>query len=73
MDHLLDAGQDIVSDNVCQAIAKWSNMLCCVNRSVVQKAMLSPANTAAASAGAAALMWAQHSRGKGLWMEMAAE
>lgn len=47
-------------------------MLGCVNRSVVRKARLSPANIAAASAAAADLMWAQHSSDKGLQLETAA-
>lgn len=68
-DHSLNAGQAIASENICQAIAKEANMLSCVNKSVVWEAMLSPANTAAVSAGAAAPRWARHSGDKGLQME----
>lgn len=72
MDHSLNAGQAIASENVCQAIAKEANMLSCVNRSVVWEAILSPANIAAVLAGAAAPRWARHSGDKGLRMETAA-
>lgn len=73
MDHSLNAGQAIASDNICQAIAKEANMLGCVNRSVVWKAVLSPANVSAVSARAAAPTWAQHSSDRGLQVETAAE
>ena len=73
MDHSLNEGRAIASDHICQAIAKEPNMLGCVNGSVVWKAVLSPSNITAVSAGVAAPAWAQHSSDKGLQMKMAAE
>lgn len=59
--------------NTGQAIAKGANTLGCVNRSVVWKALLSPSNSAAISAGVAAPAWARHSRDMGLLIETAAK
>lgn len=73
MDHSLNAGRAVASDNICQAIGKEANVLGCVNRSVVGKAALSPSNIAVVWAGVAAPAWAQHPRDKGLQMETAAE